>query len=182
MTQGKISVKYLPIFIAVVSLLLSAPSQSVQPPQISSLTAEEESRLERQRTVVANIIRDSFGYVRLEGSLSEIYYLQKIIDRQLIPESEKFDLQALGVVLGDIMARNLGLRWVKVEDRYGHSRALQFENTQNLFFPVTMISRRIKSGTPISVQALYDDTEKGVKALIYERSKYRQLPKPKYTY
>ncbi|MCB1663141.1 MAG: hypothetical protein KDI20_11110, partial [Pseudomonadales bacterium] len=64
--------KYLPIFIAVVSLLLSAPSQSVQPPQISSLTAEEESRLERQRTVVANIIRDSFGYVRLEGSLSEI--------------------------------------------------------------------------------------------------------------
>ena len=170
---------YLP-FIFLFAVLTSAPSHSAQTQQISAMTAEEESRLERQRSVVSHIIRNNFSYVRLEGATSEMYYLQKIIDRQLIPKNDVFDLQALGVVLGDIMVRNLGLRWVKVGDRYGQSRALQYEDTNHLFFPITMISRRVKSGAPIDIRKLYSDTESGVKALTYERSKYRPLPKPKY--
>lgn len=156
------------------------PSYSRQVQEISALTTEEASKLDRQRSAVSQIMRENFGYVKLEGSLSDFYYLQKIIDRQLISKDEESYLQALGVVLGDIMVRNLGLKWVTVDDRYGHSRALQYEDSNNLFFPITMISRRVKMGVPVDIQALYKETELNVKALIYQRSKYRPVPKPKY--
>lgn len=171
--------KYSLLLISLLSALIAFPAQTSHAKQIQSLTTADNTNLERQRSIVNRIIRENFGYVRLEGSTTDLYYLQKTLDKQLIPKSDAYDLQALGVILGDVMVRNLGLRWVIVSDRYGRSRALQFEDTNSLFFPITMISRRVKTGMPLNIRSLYKETEAKVKGLIYERSKYQPLPKPK---
>ena len=56
------------------------------------------------------------------------------------------------------MVRELGLQWVAVDDDFGHSRALRFESTDNLFFPVTMIWKRAKLGDPVDVETLFRST------------------------
>lgn len=149
-----------------------------QPAKIERLSASDESSLQRQRNIIERLVNENFGRVDLDGGPTDIYYLQKLFDRGLVEKNDEFDLQAMGVVLGDVMARNLGLKWVKVEDRYGKSRALQFEDSQHLFFPITMISRRVKAQRPVNVQALYDQTQRMVKDLIYDR-RYRQPSKYK---
>ena len=54
---------------------------------------------------------------------------------------------------------------VSVDDDVGHSRALRFRESDQLFFPITMISKRAKFGDPIDVRALFDKTAKHVAAL-----------------
>ena len=87
-----------------------------------------------------------------------------------------YDLQALGVILGDIMDKNLPVRWVIVEDQYGRSRALQFEGTKSLYYPITMISRRVQNNMAVNVRQLYKDTELSIKALMYRKSRFQELP------
>jgi len=68
-------------------------------------------------------------------------------------------------VLGDVLARHPDLAWVVVDDDYGHSRALRFRTTVHLFFPVTMISKRVRLGDPVDVRALHDQVLAGVAKL-----------------
>lgn len=148
--------------------------------QISDLTSNDVTQINRQRSIIAQLLRENFGYIKLEGYTSDLYYLQKIIDKQLISNGDIYDLQALGVVFGDILVKNLNLSWVVVEDRYGRSRALRFEDSEDLFFPVTMISRRVKTDEKINFRLLYKQIEQTVNQLTYKRSRYQQVPKPKY--
>ena len=59
-------------------------------------------------------------------------------------------------IVRDLMAAHLGLRWVVVDDDYGHSRALRYPGTDELFFPITMIPKRIKAGEVVRIRYLYD--------------------------
>ena len=130
-------------------------------PDISEITTADRTELERQRRIVSNIIDQNFGSITLQGSVSELRYLQKIIDRKLIDRNDSYDLQALGVILGDIMAANLSLRWVVIDDQYGRSRALK-HSSGKLFFPVTMISRRVSAGLSVNVESIYNDIKRKV--------------------
>lgn len=148
--------------------------------QIEAIAASDIAKSDRQRSIVAQLAKENFGNVRLQGNVSDLDYLQKIVERGLIDKSDTYDLQALGVILGDVMVRNLGLTWVVVEDRYGRSRALRLGDSDNLFFPVTMISRRVQAKLPVDVHQLYQETADKVKALRERYNKYPRLPRPKY--
>ena len=128
--------------------------QGIQP-----FEASEQVMNDRQRELVQKLVRENFGPIELQGATSELYYLQKILDKGLISKDATFDLQAMGVVLGDIMAKNLSLQWVTYEDERGKSRALRFGQTDQLLFPVTMISRRYQNGLATDVQALYNEAK-----------------------
>ncbi|MBW2271911.1 MAG: DUF3806 domain-containing protein [Deltaproteobacteria bacterium] len=82
--------------------------------------------------------------------------LQELIDSKVVRRDQVYDLQAMGVVLGDVMVQNLGLHWVVVVDRYGRSRALRSPQRDDLVFPVTMISKRVVAGVPVEVRKLYE--------------------------
>ncbi len=48
----------------------------------------------------------------------------------------------MGIILGDLLAADLGMHWVVYQDQLGRSKALRYRQTDNYLFPVTMISRR----------------------------------------
>jgi hypothetical protein len=62
----------------------------------------------------------------------------------------------MGVVMGDLLSRELDMPWVIYEDELGRSRALRVGETDYLLFPVTMISRRYEADARVDVQAIYD--------------------------
>jgi len=136
------------------SAQLNMDDQGIKPLDNSELTMSK-----RQRDEIQKLVRENFGPIQLKGDTSELYLLQKLLDKQLIDKDDTFGLQAVGVVLGDIMAKNLYLNWVSFEDQYGKSRALQYKETDHLLYPVTMISRRYQNDLPCDINQLYQDAK-----------------------
>ncbi|MCH1492594.1 MAG: DUF3806 domain-containing protein [Luminiphilus sp.] len=81
--------------------------------------------------------------------------LQRILDLGLVSPEDTLQLQALGVVLGDLFAAELNMDWVVYRDRAGRSRALRYRDSETFLFPVTMISRRWEVGHQRDVSDIY---------------------------
>ena len=121
--------------------------------------------LERQRGIVDVIARRHIGAVPHEGAIANLRILQSVIDDRVIATDQVYELQALGVVLGDVMVEQLDLAWVVVDDQYGRTRALQYGSRDDVFFPTTMISKRYEKNIPVDVGELYRKVEADVARL-----------------
>ncbi len=91
-------------------------------------------------------------YESLEGKLG---LLDTILRNRWIDPGETLKLQCLGVTFGDALVQRLGLRWVAIEDEFGHDPALVAERTTIKVFPLTMISKRIEAGETVDVRDLF---------------------------
>lgn len=111
--------------------------------------------LQRQRALVDDIGRTEFG-TRVRGDKSDLRLLQRILDNDLINQTELAKLQALGVIMGDVYVQDLGLQWRVYMDDEGKSRAVCLPGTTHCLFPITMISKRASLGVKPNVQELYD--------------------------
>jgi len=148
----------LALSLAIASILALGPAEvgaQLGPRLIGSPEPRDELKSERQREIVAGLARRHLGMPVLGRSLSELETLQRLIDGRWVSREDAFTQQCLGVVLGDLMVANLGLSWVVVDDDYGHSRALRYPGTDELFFPITMIPKRMKAGESVRIDALY---------------------------
>lgn len=152
----------LPLFALMV--LLSVP-QTVAAQQfgeplsrrIEPLTAIDRQFMSDQRMRVEQIA-NQIGR-RLSGNTTrDIDTLQRLLDRKLVSTDDTLTLQAMGIVLGDLIATSLQLDWVVYRDRAGRSRALHFHDSEVFLFPVTMISRRFEAGAQIDIKRLFDKT------------------------
>lgn len=76
-----------------------------------------------------------------------------------------YELQCLGIVLGDVFVQDAGFHWIMVEDEHGRDPAIKFQDTSVLLFPLTMISKRIERGETVDVFDLYN----GVAALARQK-------------
>lgn len=142
------------------SPLTSAQSPSWQQPheleiRINPLSTIDRHYMAEQRAAV-EALANRLG-TRISGHPErDLQTLQTLLDRQWVPRDDIETQQAMGMVLGDLLAKTLDMDWVVYRDRAGRSRALNYRNTDVIVFPVTMIAKRYSVGAPISVQALYD--------------------------
>ena len=123
---------------------------------IEPLTSIDKQFVAEQRQRVEQLAN------RLGRNLSgeadrDIDTLQRIIDDRLIASDDTLSLQAMGVVLGDLLIDRLDMAWVIYRDRKGRSRALRYRETDIYLFPITMISRRQEVGNNRSVRSVYDE-------------------------
>jgi hypothetical protein len=134
-----------------------APARSTPfAPRIQPLTAEDRELLARQRRIADDLGRRHVGSPLSGRALDDLRILQQIVDRAGLTPDDTFQLQALGVALGDVLAAQEGLEWVVLDDDLGRSRALRVDDTDQLLFPVTMISKRVERSVPFRVDALYE--------------------------
>jgi hypothetical protein len=127
---------------------------------------------ERQRKLADELARRHLGTPLTGGETRDLTTLQRLVDGRWIEREDVFSQQALGLAFGDVLSQNLGLHWVVVDDAYGHSRALRWKQEEDLFFPVTMLSKRIAQRRPVQVHDLYDEIADRVASV-----KARALPK-----
>ena len=78
-----------------------------------------------------------------------------LLDRGLVSNSQTRELQAMGVVMGDLLAADLGLHWVIYQDNLGRTRALRDGESDTYLFPITMISRRREVDNRTTVAEIY---------------------------
>ena len=144
----------------IASLALGSPSSFSQGTdfelKIEPLTNIDQQFMSEQRQRIEQLAN------RLGRNLSgeedrDLDTLQRIIDDRLIATDDTLSLQAMGVVLGDLLAERLDMAWVVYRDRIGRSRALRYRETEVYLFPITMISRRQEAGNNRSVRSIYDE-------------------------
>lgn len=137
------------------SLWLSLPALAQV--RIEDFTQTDHNHMRSQVQSIETLVQMRMG-TRLRGDLSDLSTLQTIIDRGLIEQDDMLRLQALGAVLGNVMAAEVEqLRWKIYEDEEGRSRALCVVNTEHCLFPVTMLSRRMAVGLKPNVQEIYNN-------------------------
>ena len=113
---------------------------SLRPRTVEPMSSADEIKSRRQRALADELARRHLGTPLRGGETRDLTTLQRLLDGNWIEREDVFSQQAIGLALGDVMARNLDLHWVVVDDDYGRSRALRWKDEQDLFFPVTMVS------------------------------------------
>jgi hypothetical protein len=141
-------------------LLICDAALAQREPTVEALTNLDRQFMEEQRKRVDDMARSGLGR-QIKGSLqNDLEVLQALLDRKLVRADQTLELQAMGIVLGDLLAQDASARWVVYRDHKGRSRALQMGKTENFLFPVTMISRRAGVGAEVDVKAIYEKADR----------------------
>ena len=141
---------------AILPLLLGSLSAAGQEPVVSELTPLDKQYMQRQRDAIDNLARRYTGRGFNGLPQNDIPLLQRLLDERRVRPNQIEELQAMGILLGDVLATELDMHWVVYEDPLGRSRALRYRETDNYLFPVTMISRRQAAGNNRPVEEIHD--------------------------
>ncbi len=125
-----------------------------QQPKFSEVAGDDGARLERQRGIVAAAAKKHYGTPSLTKTKADIPILQRLVDDKVFAKNQTFELQCLGVALGDIMATELPLRWVMVTDEYGTDPTLRFKDSTIQVNALTMISKRMERDEAVDIADL----------------------------
>lgn len=140
----------------VLSFFASASSaQTSTKPQLDDFDWRDNRYHTKQWNQIDELSRHHLG-TQLKGDNSDLDVLQRLIYKGVINKDDRERLQALGVVLGTVMEKELNLTWKIYNDQQGRSRALCVEESGECLFPITMLSRRMEVGLVPNVSEVYD--------------------------
>ena len=148
---------------------------------VKDLSLGQRYALSTQRREMHDLIARTLGVLALKESRQDIIVLQKLVDAGEIRADDVRSWQSLGIVFGDILAKEFGLTWVNYEDDLGASKALRWRKTENYVFPVTMFSKRTQFREKIDVQAVFDKVAADIEAFKhYEQTRpvFESAPDP----
>ncbi len=134
---------------------------------VNNPNSKDTQQIKQQLAVVDQLLL-KLGELPLDQSLDDCKRLQAVLDAGVLKATDTYQLQSLGLALGNVISSNLGLDWVMVEDEYGRDPALRYRNTSLILFPLTMISKRVERGEAVNVPDLYAITSSHVKQLANE--------------
>jgi hypothetical protein len=79
-------------------------SESAQ--KITSLTESDQNRLRDQRAVIEKFIPDDSSRQNYKKAAGKLGIIRAILDRNLFKPTQTYELQCLGIVLGDSSCRS----------------------------------------------------------------------------
>lgn len=121
------------------------------------LTAGQIEILANMRRAAKELIQRKLGILSINGTKSDLTAMQSMINRRMVRLDDVIVWQNLGVLFGDVLAREFNMIWVIYEDDLGPSKALRWRKTDNFLFPVTMLSKRAKYGEEINLKQILDE-------------------------
>ncbi|MEE4146948.1 MAG: DUF3806 domain-containing protein [Halieaceae bacterium] len=147
------------LFIAA-AVLVATASGADNTVRVGELSQLDLQYMTQQRDLLNDMAALELGRGFTGDRDNDLQLLQLMLDRRLVRPDQTRELQAMGVILGDLLAADLDMHWVVYEDAHGRSRALRYRESDEYLFPITMISRRqeAENDTPVAViyQKAYD--------------------------
>lgn len=130
---------------------------SNQPDQkITALTEDDQKRLQDQRAVVERYLGNEDSKQKYKTAAGKLGTIRAILQGGVFNREQTYELQCLGIVLGDAFVQELGMEWIMVEDEYGRDPAVRMPGTSGILYPVTMISKRVERGEQVDVFELFN--------------------------
>lgn len=134
--------------------------------EVSDLTIGQRAIMASKRRAAKDLLARQLGIVKIQGNKNDLSALQQLVDRKILTKTQVEEWQGIGILFGDIMAREFSLKWVNYEDDLGVNKALRYRNTDNFFFPVTMFSKRAKFDEEIDMFEVYAKLESQIDEVI----------------
>jgi len=129
------------------------------PQTFRDLGPEDLDWLAAQRQCVERLLEGNPDALdKYRTSAGKLGVIRAVLKGKFFRPDQTFELQGLGIILGDVLAERLGMMWKMVEDRYGVSPCLVREGTSDVLYPQTMISKRIERGEEVDVFDLFSWT------------------------
>ena len=137
--------------------------------KIRPLSDEDRARLEARRGEVTRFLSAEDLAGKFQTPAGKLGTIRAILAGGVFKPEDSYQLQSLGVVLGDVFVQDMGFTWVMVEDEYGRDPALRYEDSDILLYPLTMISKRVEQGQTVDVFDLYNGLAGQVESLLKKR-------------
>lgn len=166
--------KHLLALTCIILLSTATQAQDKDKVEVSDLGWLDKNHLQHQVERIDEIARSNLG-TQIRNSTDDLELLQRVINKGLIAKDDRLRLQAMGAVLGNVMAQEFGMVWQVYEDNLGRSRALCVEDTQHCLFPITMLSRRMEVGLLPNVQEIFDYCHEEIRPYL-KRNPYDVVP------
>ena len=143
------------VLLVLLACWASSGSLAQPTPHMGELSSVDLEFMAQQRTLLRDLAAARLGRQFNGDRERDLDLLQSLLDKQLVRPDQTRELQAMGVIMGDLLSAEFDLHWVIYEDREGRSRALRYRESDNVIFPITMISRRREVGNQTSVADIY---------------------------
>lgn len=134
-----------------------------EPATINELSVAQRAVLSAQRRQIKDLFATQLGILRFDGDKRDLRHIQRLVDKGILSDDDILQWQKVGVIFGDILVEEFNLEWVSYEDERGKSKALQWRDTRNFVFPITMFSRRVQFGREINVKEIYSKVAEDIK-------------------
>jgi hypothetical protein len=121
------------------------------------LTTEDCAWLADQRARTEKFIEgNEDARQKYETAVGKLGTIRAVLDAKCFRPDQTFELQGLGIILGDVFSSEMGMKWQMVEDASGVSPCLVMEGTSIIIYPQTMISKRMERGETVDVFDLFN--------------------------
>ena len=124
--------------------------------KVTGLTPKDEELLTKQRAVLEKYLGDDHSKQNYKTAAGKLGLLRALIEQRIFKPTQTYELQSMGVVLGDAFVQELKMEWVIVEDSQGRDPAVRVPKTSIIIYPLTMISKRIEKGENVDVFQLFN--------------------------
>jgi hypothetical protein len=139
----------------IIALPLASIAQQAPKAVFAPLSREMQAGLTKQRAFVSALIASRFPGEKLAGARKDLLLLQRVIDAKAIPKTSTWELQAVGVIFGDVLVATVpGLAWWQVTDEYGTDPTVRYRETTVQINALTTLSKRVEGGEPVDVEQL----------------------------
>lgn len=145
-------------------LILSFPLSSMAEQwRTQPLSSIDKQYMADQRASIDDLARRNFGRYITGQKDNDIAVMQRLLDDAIVTSADVKLLQAMGIILGSLLAEERNLNWIVYIDAVGRSRALQVTGFDREFiFPTTQISRKVEVGSKVNVAEVYDILERSI--------------------
>lgn len=109
-------------------------------------------------STVVGLLRSRYGDVELRQTEDDLRLLQRLHDDGGLRAGHEDDLEAAGIVFGDVLAARTPLRWITVEWQGERSLGLHYPDTTIIVFPGSMIAKRANGGERVEFESLFRST------------------------
>jgi len=121
--------------------------------QFFPLTPDDASMLERQRLLLRALVEARQGPLAPSWTC-DAATLQALLDDEVLEPSQTYELQCLGVVLGDLLLQTQGFAWAIIHDEHGRDPTVRWKDTSICVHALSMISKRVEAGEIVDVDHL----------------------------
>lgn len=129
------------------------------------LSTEHARQLDDWREAAYGCASSLLGGPKFTGDDTDLQVVQLLLDSGAIG-SNTLVLEGLGVVLGDILGRKLGLHWVTAKDSEEAIPVLRYDDSGIILYARDMIVRRVERGEVIDVPSLFNSLVEHVSGMI----------------
>jgi hypothetical protein len=125
---------------------------------IQRAAQDDRDQIAAHAATVLEMLRARYGDVQLHRTEDDLRLLQRLHDDGGLQAGQERELEAVGIVFGEVLAARTPLKWITVEWQGERSLGLKYPNSNIIVFPGSMIAKRVNRGERVEFESLFRST------------------------